>query len=182
MNEENRNETIDKNAKLFGQFTTAPIRKLDEVKETAQSIQEEEKTNEPITNTHETENALESQINALQDDIEETEDEQGPPKRKPGRPKRKVKAIHRITAPVVGDQIEIVNIPDNIKKQYNAGAFHRIEIVEETKSRRLQVLVQPTLVKILDQIVKDNKLDSRNDLINTLLKQGIRTLYKDKVK
>jgi len=77
-------------------------------------------------------------------------------------------------------------IPANGSAQgANAGQFSHVKIVEETKSRRLQSLVQPTLVSIMDEIVKEDKEMggdlSRNELVNTLLKTALKMLYPDKI-
>lgn len=42
---------------------------------------------------------------------------------------------------------------------------------EETRSKRIQIVVKPSINKELDQLVKQKKIKSKNDLVNFLLEQ-----------
>ena len=47
---------------------------------------------------------------------------------------------------------------------------HEQEIQKhETRSQRLQIIVKPSVGETLDRMVKENKIKSKNDLINNLI-------------
>lgn len=61
----------------------------------------------------------------------------------------------------------------NLVKIIQDGKNRSIRITQETKSKRIQVLIRPSLCDALDNIVKTRGLESRNELINALLEDGI---------
>lgn len=47
---------------------------------------------------------------------------------------------------------------------------------EETRSKRIQIVIKPSVNQKLDRLVRQEKIKSKNDLINFLLEQYISSL------
>ena len=52
----------------------------------------------------------------------------------------------------------------------------KMQAKAEARSARLQVVVTPTTAAKLDELVKEHRINSKNDLINVLLEEYLRTL------
>ena len=49
---------------------------------------------------------------------------------------------------------------------------------EETRSHRIQIVVKPSVGQALDRLVEENKIKSKNDLINFLVEEFLANLKK----
>ncbi len=77
----------------------------------------------------------------------------------------------------------VMDLPENTKKnieERNTTDTHNTDTQqtytmpqEETRSKRVQFVLKPSVNKELDRLVKQKKIKSKNDLVNFLLEQFI---------
>ena len=87
------------------------------------------------------------------------------------RKRIEVRESEETSAPKSGGEVHNTHTQHTIHT-HNTQAEYTIP-QEETRSKRIQIVIQPSVNRKLDRLVKEGKVKSKNDLVNFLLKSYI---------